>query len=103
MAVSGLIIRLLTLPNNISGTVETLKYIKSEIGPQAYLSIMSQYYPTYKSRDFKDLSCRVTVKEYENVIDEARHLGLNEGWIQDGPDATDPGLLGTNIKLKKTR
>jgi putative pyruvate formate lyase activating enzyme len=100
IAASGLIIRLLALPEKISGTEDTLKFIKEEISPKAYLSIMSQYYPTFKAYDHAPLSRGVSVGEYNNVIDGAHDLGLNNGWIQETPNGTDPKFFGTNIKPK---
>ncbi|MDD5427739.1 MAG: radical SAM protein [Candidatus Omnitrophica bacterium] len=98
IAVRGLIIRLLALPDNISGTIETLKFIKESISPGAYLSIMSQYYPTHKAFDHKELSRGITGDEYKNVVDAVKLLGLNNGWIQEMPSGPDDKFLGTNIK-----
>jgi putative pyruvate formate lyase activating enzyme len=98
IAVKGLIIRLLVMPDGISATEESLRYVRDKISPDVYLSIMSQYYPTYRAMEFKELSRGVTSREYKNVIDTARRLGLNNGWIQEEPDAR---LLGTNIKPQK--
>lgn len=100
IAQKGLIIRLLVLPGNISGTAETLKFIKENISGRTYLSIMSQYYPTFKAYSFKEISRGITADEYKNIVDEARLLGLNNGWIQKGPGPTDEKFLGTNIKPK---
>lgn len=101
IAQKGLIIRLLALPENISGTHETLAFIKENISKETYLSIMSQYYPTFRAHDFKELSRGVNKAEYKNIIDEAHQLGLNNGWIQEIHKDTDGKFLGTNIKPKK--
>ncbi len=100
IAIKGLIIRLLVLPNDISGTVETLKFIKQNVSKNAYLSIMSQYYPTFKAYDFKEISHGVTPKEYKIKVDEAHRLGLNNGWIQEMPEYSERKFLGTNIEPK---
>lgn len=101
IAQKGLIVRLLALPNNISGIGATLKFIKESISPDTYLSIMSQYYPTFKAYSFNELSRGVKSEEYKNIIDEAHQLGLNKGWIQEMPGGLDEKFLGTNIKPKK--
>lgn len=100
IAIKGLIIRLLVLPNDISGTVKTLKFIKQHVSKNAYLSIMSQYYPTFKAYDFKEISHGVTPKGYKIKVDEARRLGLNNGWIQKMPEYPERKFLGTNIEPK---
>jgi len=98
VAIKGLIIRLLAIPNNISGTVDSLKFIKSHISQNASLSIMSQYYPTFKAYEYPDISGRVSAAEYKNIVDEASILGLNNAWIQEIPEKPDTGFFGTNIK-----
>jgi putative pyruvate formate lyase activating enzyme len=100
VAEKGLIIRLLVMPGGVSGTIETLRFIKERFGAGTHLSIMSQYYPTYKAGDHPEISRPVTPEEYKNVVDEAWRLGLNKGWIQDAPENIDPRFYGTNIKPK---
>ena len=97
IAKKGLIIRLLTLPEGLSGTIESLKFIKDNISKNAYLSIMSQYYPAFKAYDYKEISRGVTIDEYKFVIDGAKELGLNNGWVQEAPRGFDSQFLGTNI------
>lgn len=98
VALRGLIIRLLAIPADISGTVDSLRFIKDHISQNASLSIMSQYYPTFKAYEYSDISAGVTVAEYKNIVDEASILGLNNGWIQETPGKSDTGFFGTNIK-----
>lgn len=97
IAVKGLIIRLLALPENISGIVNSLQFIKSNVSENIYLSIMSQYYPTFKAYDYTEISRGVTADEYKNIVDAARDLGLNNGWIQDMGQKDEGKFLGTNI------
>jgi len=98
IAVRGVIIRLLVLPEGISGTEGSLKFIRQSVSGGAYLSIMSQYYPTFKARQYTEISRGISAGEYKNVVDAAHLLGLNNGWIQESPGETDPRFLGTNIK-----
>ncbi|MBL7156999.1 MAG: radical SAM protein [Candidatus Omnitrophica bacterium] len=96
IAQKGMLVRLLVLPNNISGTIETLKFLKEDISTDIYLSVMSQYHPTYKAKDHPELSRRITPNEYKAVVDEVERLGFENGWIQGYH--TDPErFLGTNI------
>jgi len=101
IAKKGLIIRLLVLPNRVSGTTQSLKFIRDRISKNAYLSIMSQYYPTFKAHNFKEISRRVERSEYNNVVDEVFSLGLNNGWVQEYEEKPDENFLGTNIEQKK--
>jgi putative pyruvate formate lyase activating enzyme len=101
IAKKGLIIRLLVLPNEVSGTRQSLKFIRDHISKNSALSIMSQYYPTFKAHNFKEISRRVERGEYEIIVDEAFSLGLNNGWVQEYEDSADEKFLGTNIEPKK--
>ncbi|RKX69625.1 radical SAM protein [candidate division TA06 bacterium] len=82
IAQKGIIIRLLILPNNISGTIETLNFIKENIGNEVYVSVMDQYFPTYKAKEIDELNRRINKQEYNQVIDTVNNLGFNNGWIQ---------------------
>ena len=100
IALKGLIIRLLAMPKNVTGLKNNLKFIKEKISGRAYLSIMSQYYPTFKAYTYSDISRGISRDEYKNIVDEANVLGLNNGWIQNAPAEFDPKYRGTNIKPK---
>ena len=95
IARQGLIIRLLVMPEGVSGMNQTLRFIKDRVSANAYLSIMSQYYPTFKAYSYKEISRGITQNEYQNVVDEAGKLGLNKGWIQEEPESR---FWGTNIE-----
>ena len=100
IAKKGLIIRLLVLPGNVSGTTQSLKFIRDHISKNTYLSIMSQYYPTFRAQDFKEISRRISKEKYMNIVDEASSLGLNNGWVQEYSEEADEKFLGTNIEHK---
>lgn len=89
IAKKGLIIRHLVLPNGIAGTEETMKFIKDEISPSTYISLMSQYYPVYKAGEYQELNRQITVKEYEEAVNIMSDLGLENGWIQEMPTDED--------------
>lgn len=82
VAQKGIIIRLLILPNNISGTIETLNFIKENFGNEVYVSVMDQYFPTYKAKEINELNRRINKQEYKQVVDTVNNLGFNNGWIQ---------------------
>lgn len=98
IAKKGLIIRLLVLPGAASGITQNLKFIRDQISKNTSLSIMSQYHPVFKARDFKEISRRVDKSEYMNIVDEAASLGLNNGWVQEYSEEANEKFLGTNIE-----
>ena len=50
---------------------------------------MSKYYPTFKAYNYSEISRPIRRDEYQNIVDEARDLGLNNGWIQEAPSEFD--------------
>jgi len=101
VAQKGLIIRLLVLPEKISGAKKTLRFIADKISGATFLSLMSQYYPTYKSYNYRKISRGVSAAEYKEVVEEAGRLGLNNGWIQEGPLALNEKYFGPNIRPRR--
>ena len=83
IAIRGLIIRHLVLPNGIAGSEESLRFISNEVGRETFLSVMSQYFPTHKAKENILLSNSLTEAEYERVIDYFKMFGLENGWIQE--------------------
>jgi putative pyruvate formate lyase activating enzyme len=82
-AVKGLLIRLLVLPDNISGTKETLAFIAENLSTEVSLSIMSQYSPVYKAKKHKEIARGLYYNEYNDVVEFARRLGFDNAYIQD--------------------
>ena len=92
----GLLIRHLVLPNKLSGTAEIMAFIAQELGPDTYISLMSQYFPCHKAKDYPELTRRLTREEYQEAMDIMHSHGLHNGWVQD-----EQGLdrfAGINIK-----
>jgi len=82
-AARGLVIRHLVLPGDMSGTEDVLEFISRAIGPDTYVSLMSQYFPTYESLHHENLSRTITDEEYERAIEAFIRYGLHNGWIQE--------------------
>lgn len=79
----GLMIRHLILPNNIENSKKVLKWIKENFDSNVYVSIMAQYFPTYKSKNNIQLNRKLTKEEYEEVENYLYNLELENGYIQD--------------------
>jgi putative pyruvate formate lyase activating enzyme len=76
IAVKGLLVRHLVLPNNIAGTEEVVRFIAEEISKDTYVNIMDQYRPCYKAYEHPELSRRISRKEYDDAIKSALRAGL---------------------------
>jgi len=83
IAISGLIIRHLVLPNNLSGTDKILPWVAENIAKETYLSLMSQYFPAFQADKYPELSRRVTRAEYSKAKLAFEQCGLKNGWWQE--------------------
>lgn len=80
IAVRGLLIRHLVLPNNIAGSRVVLEFVAREISPDSYINIMDQYRPAYRAFAHPQLARHITLSEYSEVVDYALHAGLTRGF-----------------------
>lgn len=78
----GLMIRHLVMPNNVSGSKEVLKWISEHLPMDTYINIMSQYRPMYRAFEFPEINRPITRKEYNEVVNYAKELGLTNLDIQ---------------------
>ena len=85
LARKGLIIRHLILPHDAAGSAETFRFIKEEIGPDAYVSLMGQYFPSFDAGRCVSISRKITPQEYEDAVESFFASGLSKGWMQEGP------------------
>ena len=79
----GLIIRHLILPNEIENSKNVLKWIVDNIGKEVYVSIMAQYFPTYKAKQIKELNRKINNEEYKQIEDYIYEIGIENGYMQD--------------------
>ncbi len=98
VAVRGLIIRHLVLPNDLGETEKVFKFIAEDISPNVHVSLMSQYFPTNKVNNFVLLNRKIRYREYEKAIQLLEKYGLNNGWIQemDSPEFYLPNFENRN-------
>ena len=78
----GVIIRHLILPNYMQNTKNVLKWIKDNLG-DVYVSVMAQYFPTYKAKDVEKLNRKISIKEYKEIENYLYTLDLKNGYMQD--------------------
>lgn len=76
IALRGLLVRHLILPEGIAGTKEVVRFIAEEISKNTYINIMDQYYPCYKAFEHPPLDRRITTKEYTEAVKMAIDAGL---------------------------
>ena len=79
----GVIIRHLILPNHIQNTEHILKWIKDTFDNKVYVSVMAQYFPTYKAKNDDKLNRKISTREYKKVENYMYLLGTENGYMQD--------------------
>lgn len=77
----GLIIRHLIMPGNIMQTKKILNWVKENLPDDVYISIMAQYFPTYKAKEDDVINRKISKKEYEIVLDLIKDF--ENGYIQE--------------------
>lgn len=92
----GMIVRHLVLPGCIADSKAVVKYLYDTYGDDIYMSIMSQYTPMPELMPggsinalYPELGRCVTKAEYDEVVDYAIDLGVENAFIQDGDVAKD--------------
>lgn len=79
----GIIIRHLVLPNHLQNTKHILKWVKENMQNGTYISVMAQYFPTYKAKQDKLLNRKLTQKEYQEIENYLYTLNLENGYMQE--------------------
>lgn len=83
IAEKGLAVRILVLPEDANGTEELLKWLADHIGNDVYLSLMSQYYPTWQAAKYPETARSLTMAEYDRAVELAEKYGFENCLIQE--------------------
>jgi putative pyruvate formate lyase activating enzyme len=77
IAMRGLLVRHLVLPEGLAGTREAMRFLAREISGNTYVNIMDQYHPCGEIiPPASPLSRRITAKEFREAVDMAREEGI---------------------------
>jgi len=77
IAVRGLLVRHLVLPEELAGTAEIARFLAEEISPDTYINIMDQYRPCYSAFELPPLNRAITRAEHELALEQAQSAGLH--------------------------
>lgn len=83
MIKKGLIVRHLIMPNNIQNSKKVLKWLKENLQDGIYISVMTQYFPAYKAKEFEEINRKITKEEYDEIEDYILSLNIENGYMQD--------------------
>ena len=81
----GVIVRVLLLPGQTEDAKRIVKYLWDSYGDTIVISLMNQYTPPSEGLpDYPELMRTVTDEEYDELVDYALDLGIENAYIQEG-------------------
>ena len=78
IAVKGLLVRHLVLPNGLAGTERVMQFLAG-LSTNTYVNVMAQYRPCFNAHQHPELARRPSDQEYEEAVRLAREAGLRRG------------------------
>jgi putative pyruvate formate lyase activating enzyme len=92
LAVRGLIIRHMILPEGLAGTAQVLCWIAKELSPRVHVSLMDQFFPAYRAIHDPILGRKTTPTEYLAALEAFDAAGLERGWFQNASEECSPQI-----------
>ena len=85
----GVVVRHLVLPGCEWDSKQIIQYLHSTYKNDIFISILSQFTPIEGLDKYPEINRKVSKKEYEDVVDFAIDLGVENGFIQEGDVAEE--------------
>ncbi len=76
VAIRGLLVRHLVMPNHVAGTEGIMGFIAKEISPNTYVNVMDQYRPCGTADQDGLINRRLSAEEYREAMDATKNAGL---------------------------
>ena len=76
VALRGLLVRHLVMPNGVAGTADVVRFLAEEISRNTYLNVMDQYRPCHHAIGIAGLDRPITRAEYREALRLADAAGL---------------------------
>ena len=94
----GVIVRVLVLPGQTEEAKSIIEYLYNTYGDTVFISIMSQYTPCTNLENYPEINRTLTQQEYDEVVDFAVELGLENGFVQEGESAAESFIPPFNLE-----
>ncbi len=88
----GVIVRHLVLPGQIENGKKVMEYLYKTFDDKIFISIMSQYTPCTDLSDYPEINRKITREEYDEIVDYAVEIGIENGFLQEG-EAADESFI----------
>ena len=76
IAVRGLLVRHLVMPNGVAGSREIMQFLSGEISVKTYVNVMDQYRPCGTADRDDLINRRLNSREYQEAVQAAQEAGL---------------------------
>ena len=87
--IKGVIVRHLALPGYGKDSKKVIRYLYETYKDNIYISIMNQYTPLPFVKKYPEINRRLTDIEYNELVEYAIDLGVENGYIQEGETASE--------------
>jgi putative pyruvate formate lyase activating enzyme len=77
LALRGLLVRHLVLPNGLAGTDPIMRFLSTEISRNTCVNVMDQYHPAFEAQRYPSLNRPIRPDEYAAAVQFARQAGLH--------------------------
>jgi len=97
----GVIVRHLQLPGCMEDSKRVIRYLYETYQDQIFISIMNQFTPLEGLENYPEINRKIKEEEYDELVDYAIDLGVENGFIQEGETASDsfiPQFDGTGVE-----
>lgn len=85
----GIIVRHLLLPEQLEDSKKILKYLYETYQDKIFISIMNQYTPLQQVMHIKELNHKVSINDYNTLIDYACNINIKNAFIQEKDTAKE--------------
>lgn len=95
----GMVVRHLILPGYTEDSKDVIEHIYNLFRDKIFISIMNQYTPLKHVEKFPEINRKVTEGEYDEVVDFALSLGIENAFIQEGGTAEESFIPDFDCKF----
>ena len=77
------VLRHLVLPGHVKESRAILRYLKEALPPGCAVSLMGQYVPCGRARQFPEIDRPLTAREYDRAVQTFMELDFEYGFVQE--------------------
>ncbi|MBR5112183.1 MAG: radical SAM protein [Clostridia bacterium] len=98
IAKSGIIIRHMVLPGNVSQAEKVFGWVRDNLGADTYISVMRQYTPFGKAKEIKPIDRPLSSREYSIVKSRIGELGFENVFYQQKASSSENFIPAFNLE-----